>query len=179
MSVEEQVTEKENPMRTIRVEKVVLNIGVGKSGEQFEKAKTVLGSITGVKNIWERRARKTVREFSIRKGEPIGVAVTMRGKGAKSILPRLFKAVGMKLKTRSFVGRTVSFGIKEHIEIPGVKYDPNLGIFGMDVTIVLERPGYRVSRRKRRTSRIGHRTIISSEDSANFLSSEYGIQVVK
>jgi large subunit ribosomal protein L5 len=179
MSTEEQVAVNENPMRAIRVEKIVLNIGVGKSGEQFEKAKTVLTSITGVKRIWERRARRTIREFGIRKREPIGVAVTLRGKIIESILPRLLNAVGMKLNEQSFVGRTVSYGIREYIEIPGVKYDPNIGIFGMDVTIVLERPGYRVSRRKRRTSKVGSRAMISSEETADFLSSRYGVKVLK
>jgi len=179
MSVGEQLTEQENPMKRIRVEKVVLNIGVGKSGEPLEKAKAVLSSITGVKNVWERRARKTIREFGVRKREPIAVAVTLRGQRAESILPRLLQAVGMKLKLSSFVGRMVSFGIKEHIEVPGVKYDPNLGIFGMDVTVALERPGYRVARRKRRTSRIGARAMINSEETANFLSSRYGVQLVK
>ncbi len=178
MNVEEQTVIRENPMRAIRVEKIVMNIGVGKSGEQLERGKSVLSSITGVKKIWERKARSTIREFGIRKNEPIGVAVTIRGERIGVLLPRLLKAIGMRLKRSSIVGRTASFGIREHIEIPGVRYDPRMGIFGMDVTVVLERPGYRVSRRKRRTSDIGHRAIISSEEAANFLTSKYGVTVL-
>ena len=70
MTIEEQAEIGENPMKSIRVEKIVINIGVGKSGEQLEKAKTVLSSITGVKKIWERKAKNTIREFGIRKTEP-------------------------------------------------------------------------------------------------------------
>lgn len=178
MTVEEQAEISENPMRSIRVEKIVINIGVGKSGEPLERGKTVLSSITGVKKIWERKAKNTIREFGIRKDEPIGVAVTIRGERIEAVLPRLLKAVGMKLKKSSIIGRTASFGIREQIEIPGVRYDPSIGIFGMDVTIVLERPGYRVSRRKRRTSDIGHRATIDSDEAANFLQSKFGVTVL-
>ncbi|MBO3763172.1 MAG: 50S ribosomal protein L5, partial [Candidatus Brockarchaeota archaeon] len=124
---------KENPMLKIKVEKVVVNIGVGKSGEPLEKAKAVLSLITGVKKVSERKAKKTIKEFGIRKKEPIAAVVTLRGSSAKEFLNKAFNAIGKKIKFDSISGRTLSFGIKEHILLPGVKYDPMYGIFGMDV----------------------------------------------
>ncbi|MBO3768149.1 MAG: 50S ribosomal protein L5 [Candidatus Brockarchaeota archaeon] len=128
---------KENPMLKIKVEKVVVNIGVGKSGEPLEKAKAVLSLITGVKKVSERKAKKTIKEFGIRKKEPIAAVVTLRGSSAKEFLNKAFNAIGKKIKFDSISGRTLSFGIKEHILLPGVKYDPMYGIFGMDVSVTL------------------------------------------
>ncbi|HYA21916.1 MAG TPA: 50S ribosomal protein L5 [Thermoproteota archaeon] len=162
----------------IRLEKVVINIGVGKSGEPLEKAKAVLKAITGSKKIWERKAKDTIRDFGVRKNDTIAVAVTLRGKDADAFLRRGFKAMGMKLKSSSVSGRTFSAGITEHILLPGAKYDPKLGVFGMDITTTLERPGYRVARRKRRPGRIGKRAAISSQDTIDFISSNYGVEVV-
>jgi len=171
--------EKQNPMLKIRLEKVVVNMGVGKSGEPLEKAKAVLSFITGAKKVWERRARKTIKEFGIRKKEPIAVAVTLRGKKARDFLERAFIAVGKKIKFSSISGRTLSFGIKEHILLPKVKYDPRYGVFGMDVCVVFERPGYRVMRRRRRRSKIGKNMLITAEEVAKYLSEEFGVEVVK
>lgn len=170
---------KENPMLKLKVEKVVVNIGVGKSGEPLEKAKTVLSMITGVKKVSERNARKTIKEFGIRKKEPIAAVVTLRGSSAKEFLNKAFSAIGKKVKFGSISGRTMSFGIKEHILLPGVKYDPAYGIFGMDVSVTFGRPGYRVMYRRRRRSKIGKSARISEEEVAKYLSEEFGVEVVR
>jgi len=161
----------------IRLEKVVVNIGVGKSGEPLERAKSVLASITGTKKVWERKAKRTIRDFGIRKNEPIAVAATLRGTRADEFLRRAFKATEMKLKSSAISGRTFSFGLTEHILLPGARYDPKLGVFGMDVAVTLERPGYRVSRRKKRSSKVGKRAEITAQDTAEFITSKYGVQV--
>jgi len=162
----------------IRIEKVVVNIGVGKSGEQLEKAKAVLRSITGVQKVWERKAKRTIRDFGVRENESIAVAVTLRRQAAEELLGRAFKAANMKLKASSVSGRTFSIGLVEHILLPGSRYDPKLGVFGMDIAVTLERPGYRVARRKRRPSKIGKGAGISSQDTIDFISSKYGVEVV-
>lgn len=162
----------------IRIEKVVVNIGVGKSGEQLEKAKAVLKSITKSQKVWERKARRTIRDFGIRENESIAAAVTLRGEAAEEFLGRAFKASNMKLKASSVSGRTFSMGLTEHILLPGAKYDPKLGVFGMDISVTLERPGYRIARRKRRPAKVGRGAGISSQDTINFISSKYGVEVV-
>lgn len=167
----------EHPCRSIRIEKVVVNIGVGASGERLEKAKAVLKRITGA-NPCERRALDTIREFNVRKHEPIAAIVTLRGQAADNFLRMAFQAVGNRLKAGSFSGRTFSFGIREHISLPGVKYDPSIGIFGMDVSVALERPGFRVSRRKRRRSKVGRSHNITTKEAVEFIRSKFGVEVV-
>lgn len=170
---------KENPMLKLRVEKVVINIGVGKSGEPLEKAKAILSIVTGAKKVCERTARKTIKEFGIRKREQIAVVVTLRGRAAMEFLSKALSAIGKKVHFHSISGRALSFGIKEHILLPGVKYDPRYGIFGMDVSVTFGRPGYRVLYRRRRRSKIGTLAKVDEEDVAKYLSEEFGVEVVK
>lgn len=168
----------ENPMRVIKVGKVVLNIGLGKSGEAIEKGKRVLEEITGQKPS-QRQAKKSVRDFGIHRGEPIGVVVTVRGPETAELIGKLLTAREKKIPESSFDDRgSVSFGIKEHIEIPGTRYDPEVGILGMNVSILLERPGYSVSRRQRRTSSVGKDHRISREDAVAYFKEKFGVTVV-
>ena len=168
---------EENPMRAIRVGKVVVNIGVGKSGEAIERGKSVLEQVTGQKPS-QRRAKKSVREFGVHRGEPIGVLVTVRGDGTTELISRLLEAREKKMSESCFDPRgSVSFGVKEHIEIPGIRYDPTIGIFGMNVSVLLERAGYRVSRRNRRASRVGRGQVVSREESMEFFRHNFGVTI--
>lgn len=165
-------------MKTIRLEKLVLNMGVGKSGDAIEIAKKALNQISGKKSC-ARDAKETQRDWGVRKGEPIGVAVTVRGDDAKTLLKRLFEAVGNKVKGRSFDNfGNYSFGIKEHIDIPGIKYDPQIGILGMEAAITLTRPGFSVRIRSRHKASVGKHHRISKEEAMEFLTREFGVAVV-
>ena len=165
-------------MKRISVDKVVVNIGVGKSGEPLEKAKRALQELTGQLPA-VRGARKTVRDFGIHKGEPIGTMVTMRRMPALEFLKRVIAAKGNTLKESSFDGfGNISMGIREHIDIPGTKYNPEIGIFGMDISVVLARPGYRVARRSRKTGTIGRDHRIAKQEAIGFFKENFGVQVV-
>ena len=169
---------QENPMRALRVGKVVVNIGLGKSGEAIERGKKVLQQVTDHKPA-QTRAKKSVRDFGIHKGEPIGVVVTVRGSEAEDLIAKLLAAKEKKLPSSSFDNRgSISFGIREHIEIPGIKYDPAIGILGMNVSVLLERAGYSVARRARRTSRVGKSHLVSQEESMRFFREKFGVTVV-
>lgn len=173
-----QTAVHENPMRVIKVGKVVVNIGLGKSGEAIERGKQVLEQVTGQKPS-QRRAKKSIRDFGIHKGEPIGVSVTVRGDGAVGLIEKLVIARERKLAASSFDPKgSVSFGIKEHIEIPGIKYDPAIGILGMNVSVLLERPGHSVARRSRRTARVGKGHLVSKEESMQYFREKFGVTVV-
>jgi large subunit ribosomal protein L5 len=164
-------------MRRILVGKVVVNIGVGKSGEAIERGKRVLEQVTG-QTPSQRRAKKSVRDFGIHKGEPIGVAVTVRGAGTRDLIEKLLVAREKKLAESCFDSRgSVSFGVKEHIEIPGIRYDPTIGILGMNVSALLERPGYRVSRRGRRVSRVGKSHVVTKEEAIDYFKQNFGVTV--
>ena len=168
----------ETPMRKISVAKVVLNMGVGKSGEPIERAKRALQQIGGQQPA-PRYARATQRDWGVHKGEPIGVAVTIRKQPAIELIKRLFAAKGNQIKGSSFDDfGNVSFGIKEHIDIPGVKYDPQVGIIGLDVAISLSRPGFSIRVRSKHKASVGYNHRISAQEAKDFLSREFGIQVV-
>ena len=168
---------QENPMRKIRVSKIVVNIGLGKSGEAIERGKKVLEQVTG-QSPAQTRAKKSVRDFGIHKGEPIGVVVTVRGDETTALITKLLAAREKKLQGSSFDSRgSVSFGIKEHIEIPGIRYDPAIGILGMNVSVLLERPGFRVARRNRRAAKVGRSHLVSREEAVQYFRDNFGVTV--
>jgi len=174
-----EATKKEllNPMLKPRIEKVTVNMSVGKSGEPLEKAAKVLEQLTGQKPC-KRKAKKTIRDFGIRKGESIACLVTLRDEKAKEFLKRALQAVENKLSKERFDRYgNFSFGIKEHIDIPGTKYIPELGIHGMDVSVALSRLGQRVKYRHRETSRVGIKHRLSPEEAIAFVQDEFGIEV--
>ena len=167
----------DHPMKRIRLEKVVLNMGVGQSGPALEAAKKALEQISGCKPC-PRSARGTQRDFGVRKGEPIGVAVTVRGVPAEALASRLFEARGNSVARRSFDDfGNFSFGIREHIDIPGVKYDPTVGIIGLDVCVSLARPGYGIRKRSKHKARVGRSHRITADEARSFVAGKFGIEV--
>ena len=177
----DEILEKwnKNPMYKPRLAKVTVNISVGAATERLSKAMKVLEELTGQKPV-PRRAKRTIKDFGIRKGENIAAKVTLRGEKAVTFLKKALEAVNFRLKASSFDEYgNVSFGIKEHITIPGVKYDPEIGVFGMDVAITIERPGYRILRRKRcRKKHIPRRHRVSKEEAMVFLHKEFGVEII-
>ena len=169
--------ETKNLMKEIRLEKVVLNMGVGKSGEPIEIAKKALGQISGEKPN-PRNAKKAHRDWGVRKNEPIGVAVTVRNNEAKELLKKLFEAKGNSVKRKSIdEGGNLSFGILEHIDIPGIKYDPKIGILGLNVTVNLSRPGFSIKLRSKHKAKIGKTHKITPDEAKDYLTKEFGVNV--
>lgn len=171
-------TWEEHPMLRPRIEKVVVNLNVGKSGEPLEKANKVLEEITGQTPV-KKRAKKTIRDFGIREGESIAVVVTLRKQRAIDFLKKVLPIIDNKIKGKSFDERgNFSFGLKEHIEIPGVKYDPDIGIFGMDVCVTVNRLGQRVKIRKRQDRSLGPKHVLTPEESTVFIKQLLGVEIV-
>ena len=167
-----------NPMKKIQISKVVVNISVGQSGQPLTNAMTILEQITGQQPC-QRVAKQTIRQFGIRKDEPIACMVTLRGDKAEEFLTKAFRAIGNEVKARSFDDNgNFAFGIREHIDIPGTRYNPNLGIIGMDVVVNLERPGYRVKMRKRARSNVGSLHRVSPDEGIEFIKEKFGVEVV-
>ncbi|CAK87715.1 unnamed protein product (macronuclear) [Paramecium tetraurelia] len=154
---------KENVMRKIRIEKLMVHICAGESGDKLTKAAKVLEDLTGQKPVFG-KARYTVRSFGIRRNEKISVFCTIRGDAAKDILFRGLRVKEMELKKRNFSeSGNFGFGIQEHIDL-GLKYDPYTGIFGMDFYVILSRPGLRVAQRKSRNARLGTAQRVSKKE---------------
>jgi large subunit ribosomal protein L5 len=169
---------EEQPMLKPRIDKVVVNLNVGKSGEPLEKASKVLKELTNQKPV-KRQAKKTIRDFGLRKGESIACVVTLRKNAAVDFLKKVLPVVDNKISRSSFDRQgNFAFGIKEHIEISGVKYEPDVGIFGMDVCVSVNRPGYRVKTRRKRKSHIGSNHLLTPEESIIFIKETLGVEVV-
>ena len=162
-----------NSMKNIRVEKIILNIGAGKDQTKLEKGIVLLGAIanaTPIKTVTSKR----IQEWGLRPGLPIGCKITLRKDRAVKLLPRLLDAVDNKLRDKQFDNNgNIAFGIHEYIEIPGVKYDPKIGIMGLEVCIALERPGYRIKRRRTLSRKIPFRHRISKQEAIDFISSQF------
>ena len=132
------------PMRVPRIVKVTVNMGVGdakQDSKMLEAATEQLATITGQHpNI--RRARKSIAQFKVREGMPVGVAVTLRGARSFEFLDRLMSVAIPRIRDfrglnpRAFDGRgNYSMGVREQIIFPEVDYDEVDQVRGMDITI--------------------------------------------
>jgi large subunit ribosomal protein L5 len=164
-------------MRDVRIDKIVINIGTGNDTNANDNAKKLLKTLTGGKPT-NAVAKNRIPTFKISKGTSIGSFVTVRGKDSEELAKRLFKTVDNRIGRRAVSGNTVNFGIKEYIDIPGLKYDPNIGIIGMNVNISFKRSGLRVARRKRARGVIdrGH-MMIGREEIEGYLNRNFGVKV--
>merc|ERR1712122_474450 len=146
--------DQENVIKDICIKKLCLNICVGESGDRLVRAGKVLEALTGQTPVFS-KARFTVRSFGIRRNEKIAVHCTVRGPKAEEILEKGLKVKEYELKRCNFSETgNFGFGVQEHIDL-GIKYDPSIGIYGMDFYIVLGRPGLNVRHRRKKTGRVG------------------------
>ena len=169
----------ENPMKRPYLEKIILNIGVGAGGEELERAVSVLEHISGrtpVKTI----SRKNIKEFNLRKGRPIGTKVTIRGKEAEKLLKKIIIVNNNKLLRKSFDNYgNFGFGISDHISIPGIDYDQDIGIWGLDIMGRITRSGMRVRYRRKQPSKVPKHHYVNREEAQYFLEKNFGIKIVK
>ncbi len=178
METQAAKTAAENPMRKIKIAKVTLNVGVGKTGEELDRASTILERLTGVKPILT-ECKVKQPTWGIREGMTIGAKVTLREEKAEAFLKDAFVAKDNKINRRSFdKAGNFGFGVKEYIDMPKAKYDPKLGIRGFDVLVTLERPGYRVKKRKLAKAAISKKHVIKPEEAVEFIRQKFGIEVV-
>ncbi|KAF7969397.1 hypothetical protein HWV62_27454 [Athelia sp. TMB] len=148
------------------------DISVGESGDRLTRASKVLEQLTGQTPVTS-KARYTVRTFGIRRNEKIAVHVTIRGPKAEEILERGLKVKEYELRKRNFSETgNFGFGVQEHIDL-GARYDPGIGIFGMDFYVVMGRPGARVARRKQKKARIGFGHRVKKDDTMSWFKQRF------
>jgi large subunit ribosomal protein L5 len=168
-----------NPHQKVRVLKAVINAGVGESGEARTKAEKVLGMVTGQKPV-ATRSHSTNRDFGIRKGQEIGAKVTLRGEAAVGFLVRAFEARDKQLDLDSIDRNgNFSFGIADYTDFSGMKYDPAIGIRGMDVAVEIGRAGFRLRDRKLCARPIPKSLRSTREETRAYLESRFGVTVLE
>ncbi|MEM1687957.1 MAG: 50S ribosomal protein L5 [Nanopusillaceae archaeon] len=167
-------------MKRIVIDKLTINIGIGKPGEPLEKAEKLLKKMFPNRKPVRTKAKKRIESWGIRPGLEIGVKLTLRKKEAEETLKWLLKAVNNTLKESQFDSLgNFSFGIKEYVWIPGLKYDPELGMIGMDVCVTVKRPGYRVMIRKIKRSSIPKRHKTTKEEVIKFLEENFKVKILR
>ncbi|MCK9276902.1 MAG: 50S ribosomal protein L5 [Methanoculleus sp.] len=164
-------------MKDIYIDKVVVHMGVGESGERLVKAEDLMKRITGQKSV-RTIAKRTQPAFGIRKGAPIGCKVTLRRQNAEKFVETALNILERQLAASQF-DRTgnVSFGIEEHTDFPGMSYDPTIGIYGMDVNVVLERKGVRIARRSAERRKLPADQKVNQEEAIAFMREHYQVEV--
>ena len=164
-------------MRQPDVEKVVVHMAVGRGGEPLAQAEEILGEITGQQPV-RTVAERTIQDFEVRQGDPIGAKVTLRGDAAHEFLTTALAFVDLSARQFDETGN-FSFGVEEHTDFPGQEYDPEIGIYGLDVTVNLVRPGYRVTKRDKMSRSIPARHRLNAEDAVAFLESNFDVEVTE
>jgi len=162
-------------MREPRVEKVVVHMGVGQGGEPLAQAEEILEEITGQQSV-RTTAKATEPDFNIREGDPIGTKVTLRDERAAEFLDTALELVELQASQFDDTGN-FSFGVEEHTDFPSQEYDPTIGIYGLDVTVNLVRPGHRVSKRDKASRPIPSNHRLSVADASAYVEANFDVEV--
>ncbi|UCD92873.1 MAG: 50S ribosomal protein L5 [Methanobacteriota archaeon] len=166
-------------MRELKVRKAVINIGVGEAGEKLIKAQKVLELLTNHKSI-QTLSKKTNKDLGIREGMPIGCKVTLRDIDAVEFLKRALWVKNNKLAEYNFdYEGNFSFGIPDYTDFQEMKYDPDIGIFGMDISVTVDRPGTRVARKRRNRGRIPRSHRVGRAESMEFITKEFDVEIIE
>ncbi len=166
-----------NQMEGVKIAKATVNIGVGESGERLARAEQLLVNITDQKPV-RTISKVTNPEFGIRKGQPIACKVTLRNEKADKAVKMVLDGIGNRLKASQFDAQgNVAFGIEEHIDIPGMRYDPDIGIFGMNVAVTFEKPGYRIKRRRIQHKKVPSKHQVTKEETMEFMKKEFQVNI--
>ncbi|WP_049969852.1 50S ribosomal protein L5 [Haladaptatus cibarius] len=162
-------------MREPKVEKVVVHMGVGEGGRELANAEEILEDVTEQESV-RTLANSTLPDFGIRQGDPIGAKVTLRGETAHEFLDTALPLSSLSKSQFDETGN-FSFGVDEHTEFPSQEYDPNVGIYGLDVTVNLVRPGYRVAKRDKVSRQIPSNHRLTAEDATAFIEANFDVEV--
>jgi large subunit ribosomal protein L5 len=164
-------------MKTIRIEKLTLNVGAGKDQGKLDKGVKLLKNLTGITPV-KTVSKKRIPSWGLRPGLPIGCKLTLRGKKAEEMLKKLLSAKENILRPSQVdTAGNLAFGIHEYIDIPGLEYDPEIKIMGLEVCVTLERPGYRIKKRRTQKTKIGEHHLIHKEEAINYFKEAFAVKI--
>lgn len=168
-----------NKMRELRVRKAVINIGVGEAGERLVKAQKVLELLTNHSSV-QTISKKTNKDLGIREGMPIGCKVTLREGDAMEFIKRALWVKNNTLANYNFDREgNFSFGIPDYTDFKDMRYDPDIGIFGMDISVTVDRPGTRVGKRRMNKARVGRNHRVRREESMEFIKEKFEVEIIE
>ena len=167
-----------NIMRIPKISRVVLSAGA--VDKDLEKAKKLIETISEKKaQITLSGPRARIPAFGVKPKMELGTNVTLRNQEAIEMLRKLLGAIDNRLKVKQIDKNNFSFGIPEYINIPGVKYMRDIGIRGFNVTVVFERPGIRVKKRKMKKGTIPKKQHVSPEEIIEYMKDTFNTEVVE
>jgi large subunit ribosomal protein L5 len=166
-----------NPNRAVTIDKVVVHMGVGEAGDRLVNAERIVSEITGntpVRSV----AKQTLPAFGIRKGSTHQLPGDAARETSEEFLATSIKIAGNRINSRAFDKQgNFSFGIEEHTDYRVRAYDPKVGIFGLDVTVVLRRNGARIARRHIQQKKLPSKQMVTVDDAKLFLRDRYNVEV--
>lgn len=167
-----------NVMRAPKISRVVLSAGA--VDKDLEKAKKLLEVISEKKaQITLSGPRARIPAFGVKPKMELGTNVTLRNEEAIEILKRLLGAIDNKLRVKQIDKNNFSFGIPEYINIPGIKYMREIGIRGFNVTVVFERPGLRVKKRKLKKGVVPKKQHVSPEEIIDYMEKNFKTEITQ
>jgi len=167
--------QEQNPMRTIEIEKIVLNCGAIE--DKLDKSVKLLEMITKRK-VYKIKARKRIPAFGISPGKFAGCKVTIRDKEEIShLLKRFFAAIDNTLSKKQIAENSADFGIKEYIEVPGLEYERDIGILGFEISITFKRKGRRVKMKKIKRGKYPKKQAVTPDEIIKYLTKNYGVEI--
>lgn len=164
---------KENPMRKVKIAKVLISAGA--VGAELEKSAKLLEMISGMKaQIVKSGPRRRIPAFNVKPNMELGTRVTLRGEEAIAKLKQLLGGIGNTLDTEQVQENHFSFGIREYIEVPGLEYKRDIGIRGFNVTVVFEREGVRVKNKKIKRGKLPKKQHVTQEEIIKIMEENFG-----
>ncbi len=167
------MTKEKNPMREIKIEKVVFNIGG--TGAELEKGVKLLQMLCPGRKESKMKSTKRIPTLGVRPGLEVGAVITVR-KDIKDVLTKMLFAIDKKLRKKQISNNNFSFGVKEYLEVPGMEYSREIGMMGFDVTVVFKRTGRRVGQRKIKKSKVPERQRVTKEEIIKFMEENYSVK---
>lgn len=169
-------TKTENPMRKIRIEKIVLSCGA--TGQDIERSKKLLQTLSKREpRIVLTGPKRRIPAFGVKPLMQVGTMVSIRGNDAPAILKQLLGAVDNTIKSKQIKENGFSFGIHEYIEIPGIEYQRDIGIRGLNVTVCFIRSGVRVSRKRIRNTKLPTKQHVSQKEIINYMGENFNTRI--
>ncbi|MBR1369321.1 50S ribosomal protein L5 [Methanocalculus chunghsingensis] len=167
-------------MEELYVDKIVVHMSVGESGDKLIKGETLMTEICGGAKPVRTIARRTVPAFGLRKGQVMGCKLTLRGAAAESFLETSLAIIEKKISSQQFdQNGNFGFGVEEHTDYPGQSYDPQIGIYGMDINVVIEKKGVRIARRSAQKKKLPTKQHVRKDEAVSFMKERFNVEVVE